>query len=81
MQVDEQFRSDYLAMNLHDRDIRMEAIKEGISQGISQGSEQKAIEAAITIIKKYKVTPEQAAKDVGAPLEKVLEMQKRIIEK
>lgn len=62
---DEKFRSDYAAMNLHDRDIRVAAMKEG--------SQQKAIEAAVTAIDKYKVKPEDAAYDMGAPLEKVLE--------
>ena len=46
----ENFRSDYLAMNLHDRDItkraRQEGIELGIKQGISQGVSQKAMEAA-----------------------------------
>ena len=55
--------------------------KYAFKEGEAKGSEQKAIEDAITLIQKYKATPEQAAKDVGAPLEKVLEMQNRIIEK
>ncbi len=36
------------------------------------GKEAKAIEAAVTIVKKYNIKPEQAAKDIGVPLEKVL---------
>ncbi len=31
------------------------------------------VEAAVTLVKKYKVSPEEAAKDMDAPLEKVLE--------
>ncbi len=38
-----------------------------------RGEERKAIEVAVTLVKKYKATPEQAAIDAGAPLEKVLE--------
>ena len=34
--------------------------------------QQKAIEAAVTLVKKYKATPENAAKDMNAPLEEVL---------
>ncbi len=62
---DEKFRNDYLAMNLHDHDIRYEALQEG--------AQMKAVEAAVTIVKKYKETPEIAAKDMNAPLELVLE--------
>ena len=48
------FRNEYLAMNLHDRDIKKQAfedglsqgISQGLSQGISQGELQKAIETA-----------------------------------
>ena len=42
-------------------------------EGKAQGKTEKAIEDALTIIRKYKTTPESAAADVGAPLEKVLE--------
>ncbi len=63
------FRSDYLAVNLHDYDIRYEALQEGEAVG----AQKKAVEDAIKIIKKYNATPEDAAKDVDAPLELVLE--------
>ena len=46
---------------------------EGLAEGRIEGSNEKAVEAALTIIQKYKATPKEAAKDVGAPLEKVLE--------
>ena len=39
--------------------------------------QQKAIEAAITLVHKYKATPETAAKDMNAPLELVLEELKK----
>ena len=61
----EEFRRIYAAMNLHDRDIRKE--------GYEDGSRQKAIEAAVMLVKKYNASAEVAAKDAGAPLEKVLE--------
>ena len=35
--------------------------------------QEKAIENALLLIKKYKATPESAAKDMNAPLELVLE--------
>ncbi len=38
-----------------------------------KGVLQKAVEAAITAINKYKASPEDAAKDMNAPLELVLE--------
>ena len=54
-----------------------EAFKEGMEAGISQGAQQKAVEAAIKIIHKYKANPEDAAKDMDAPLELVLEALKQ----
>lgn len=47
--------------------------EDGKEAGIAEGIQQKAVEAAITAIKKYKATPEDAAKDMNAPLELVLE--------
>lgn len=67
------FRRDYAAMNLHDRDITRAAKREGIAEGLLQGAAEKAIEAAITLVQKYKVSPETASKDMNAPLDKVLE--------
>ena len=61
----DKFRNDYLAMNLHDRDITRAAKKEG--------AEEKAIEDALVLIREYHETPEVAAKKMNAPLEKVLE--------
>ena len=65
----ENFRSDYLAMNLHDHDIRYEALKEGEAIG----AQQKAVEAAIISVKEFNATPEEAAQKMGAPLKLVLE--------
>ena len=47
--------------------------EEAFDKGAQEGAQQKAINDAITLIKKYKVTPEDAAKDMNAPLELVLE--------
>ena len=56
-------------MNLHDRDIKKAAKEEGRAEGRNE----KAVEDAVKIVKKYNATPEDAAKDVGAPLELVLD--------
>ena len=42
LKENDKFRSDYLAMNLHDRDITRRARQEGISQGLRQKSEEAA---------------------------------------
>lgn len=44
----------------------------------NEGRQQQAIEAAIKNIKKYHATPEEAANDMGAPLDKVLERLKEL---
>ncbi len=74
---DDNFRSLYLSMNLHDFDIREEAKEEGIQQGIQQGAQQQAIEDAIAFLKE-KVPPEKVAKCVKLPVEKVLELQSQL---
>ena len=65
IKANEKFRRDYAAMNLHDRDITRAAKQEGANE--------KAVENAITLVQKYNVSPESAAKDMNAPLDKVLE--------
>ena len=74
----DKFRNDYLAMNLHDRDITRMAKQEGIAEGISQGAQQKAIDATINLLRMKLGTPEQIAQAQGLPLEKVLELQEQI---
>ena len=66
---DEESRSDYLAMNLHDHDIRYEAL--------AVGAQQKAKEAAIKMLKK-KYPTSDISEISGLPLEQVLELQKTI---
>ena len=52
---------------------KAQGLAEGRTQGRAEGQQQKAIENAIMLVKKYKATPEAAAQDAGAPLDKVLE--------
>ncbi|MBO7121966.1 MAG: hypothetical protein J6V90_01630 [Treponema sp.] len=49
------------------------AIRNWREDGIIEGAQQKAVEDALMLIKKYNATPETAASDTGAPLDKVLE--------
>ena len=70
----EEFRSLYLSMNLHDFDIREEAKEEGIQQG----AQQQAIQAAINLLKMQVLSPEQIAQAQGLSLQKVLELQEEI---
>lgn len=65
----DEFRSDYAAMNLHDRDIKKAAKEEGI--------QQQAIESAKNLLREGD-SPEKVARCIGLPLEKVLELQKEI---
>ena len=69
----DEFRSDYAAMNLHDRDIKKAAKEEGRVEG----QQQKAIEIATKMLKKKKA-PSEISEMTGLPLEKVLELQKEI---
>ena len=74
---DDEFRKDYAAMNLHDRDIKKAAKEEGLAEGRIEGAQQKAIEAAMNALS-MNLSAEQASKISGLPLEKVLELQKSI---
>ena len=46
---------------------------DGLAEGKNVGKQEKAVEAAITLIKKYNASPEDAAVDMGVSLDKVLE--------
>ena len=78
LKANKKFRSDYLAMNLHDRDImeraRQEGIELGIQQGISQGIQRNAVENARKFLSMNVLTHEQIAQGVGLSLEKVEEL-------
>ena len=69
----DRFRSDYTAMNLHDRDITRAAKKEGIAEG----EQRKAIEDAKNMLKEN-ISSEITARCTGLPLEKIVELQKQI---
>ena len=77
----QKLRSEYLAMNLHDRDIKKQAYKdgleEGISQGFSQGALQKALETARNMLV-YGDSVEKIAKITNISLETVKELAKEI---
>ena len=71
--INNKFRNDYLAMNLHDRDIRRVALAEGKQIGLQEGAEQKAIETAKNFIQKN-IPLETIAECTGLSLEKVQEL-------
>ena len=73
----ETFRREYMEMTLREHDLlywgKQEGLEEGRAEGLAQGASQKAVEAAVTLIQKYNANPEDAARDMGAPLEAVLD--------
>ena len=81
----DKFRTEYLSMNLHDRDITRKAfaegeasgiekgISQGISQGIAQGAEQAKIETAKNLLQEG-LSVKQIARCTDLPLEKVQEL-------
>ena len=71
--INNKFRNDYLAMNLHDRDIRRVALAEGKQIGLQEGAEQNKIETAKNLIQKN-IPLETIAECTGLPLEKVQEL-------
>ena len=74
--INNKFRNDYLAMNLHDRDIRRVALAEGREQG----AEQKAIETAKNLIKEG-LSAEQIARCTNLSVEKVQELANILFDK
>ena len=48
--------------------------EEAFQDGKEFGEQQKAIKDAVMLVQKYNATPENAAKDMNAPLDKVLEL-------
>ena len=75
--INNKFRNDYLAMNLHDRDIRRVALAEGkqigLQEGLAQGAEQNKIETAKNMIQKN-IPLETIAECTSLSLEKVKEL-------
>ena len=70
----EEFRSTYNAMNLHDRDIIRATRKEAFAEGCNQ----KSLETAENLFKMNVLSPEQISQASGLPLEQVLELQKKL---
>ena len=56
-------------MSVSDEVTRINAAKR---EGLAEGEHKKAVEDAITLIKKYNVTPEVAAADMGVSLDDVM---------
>ena len=50
-----------------------ERAAEAFKKGEEAGAQQKAIEAAVIAVKEFKASPEDAAKKMNAPLDKVKE--------
>jgi len=73
----QKLRSEYLAMNLHDRDIKKQAYKDGLEEGISQGALQTKLETARNMLA-YGDSIEKIAKITNIPLETVKELAKEI---
>ena len=73
----QKLRSEYLAMNLHDRDIKKQAYKDGLEEGISQGALQTKLETARKFIT-LNIPYEQIAQGTGLSLETVKELAKEI---
>ena len=75
----DRFRSDYTAMNLHDRDITRAAKRDGIAEGILKGEQRKAIEDASELLKEN-ISPEIIAKCVKLPLDQVLQLKSQLVQ-
>ena len=69
----QKLRSKYLAMNLHDRDIKKQAYKEGIAQGALQTKLETARQGIA-----LKLSLEQIVFLSGLPLETVKKLAKEI---
>ena len=67
------FRSQYAAMNLHDRDLIRWAKKEALAEGATQ----KAMEAAENFLK-ANVDAETISRCIGLPLEQVLKIKENV---
>ena len=67
---EQSFVNEYMAWNLHDRDVLRRGMAEGIAQGIAQGTRNKAIETA-TVLKQSGVDKALIAKSTGHSLEEI----------
>ena len=69
----QELRSYYLSMNIHDSDIRRVALAEGKQIGLQEGAEQNKIETAKNMIQKN-IPLETIAECTSLSLEKVKEL-------
>ena len=76
--INNKFRNDYLAMNLHDRDIRWIALAEGKQIGLQEGAEQKAIETAKNMILQSVGTLEQISSVTGLSVEEINKLKEEL---
>lgn len=72
----EKFKREYLAMNLHDRDMMKIGEREGVAKGIAAGAQAKAVEAARNALA-MNLSVEQAAQITGLTIEQVQQLQQR----
>ena len=63
---EQSFVNEYMAWNLHDRDV----LRRGMAEGIAQGTRNKAIETA-TVLKQSGVDKALIAKSTGHSLEEI----------
>ena len=66
----ELLKTEYLAVNLHDFDIRREAKKEGLEEG----ARENALQNARNFLAMNILTPEQIAQGTGLTVEEVLSL-------
>ena len=69
----QKLRSEYLAMNLHDRDIKKQAYKEGLEEGALQTK----LETARNMLADG-ISVDSVSKYSGLPLETVKELAKEV---
>ena len=74
----DEFRSDYAAMNLHDYDLTTRAEEAGREKGLAEGALNKAIETAKNLLRMKVNTHEQIAQATNLPLEKVQELAEEV---
>ena len=65
-----------MAVNLHERDIRVEAERNGIVKGIAQGAHDASVQNARNALA-MNLSPEQVAQITGLSLDEVLALQKK----
>jgi len=76
--INNKFRNDYLAMNLHDRDIRWVALAEGKQIGLQEGAELTKIETAKKMILQSVGTLEQISSVTGLSVEEINKLKEEL---